>query len=66
MSTAYLISLSLVAFGFVVIGICLLLTYIESKIYKSKVAREKQLQQSFERARKNNKNFEQLEFKFIN
>ena len=53
MSTAYLISLSLVAFGFVVIGICLLLTSIESKIYKTKVSRQQELKQSFERARKN-------------
>ena len=66
MSTAYLISLSLVAFGFVVIGICLLLTSIESKIYKTKVVRQQKLKQSFEKARKNNKNFEQLEFNFIN
>ena len=53
MSTAYLISLSLVAFGFVVIGICLLLTSIESKIYKTKVSRQQELKHSFERARKN-------------
>jgi len=47
MSTAYLISLSLVAFGFVVIGICLLLTSIESKIYKTKVSRQQEIKTKF-------------------
>ena len=53
MSIVYTVALSLVALGFVVIGICLLLRSIESKIYKSKVSRQQELKQSFERARKN-------------
>ena len=66
MTIVYTVALSLVALGFIVIGICLLLTSIESKIYKTKVARQQKLKQSFERSQKNNKNFEQLEFNFIN
>lgn len=37
MGIDYLVYLSLVAFGFIIIGICLLLTYIQNKIYKKKL-----------------------------